>query len=47
MTDSPDEEDGGWGDEAREEVRLCCEERGVTFEFRMDFEDEGIEEDSE
>ncbi|TNY24504.1 Proteophosphoglycan 5 [Rhodotorula diobovata] len=47
VTDSPDEEDGGWGDEAREEVRLCCEERGVTFEFRMDFEDEGIEEDSE
>ena len=38
VTDSPDE----WGDEAIDEARLRCEEVGVRFEFRMDFEEEDV-----
>ncbi|GAA5943699.1 hypothetical protein JCM3775_001340 [Rhodotorula graminis] len=37
VTDSPDV----WGEEAIDEARLRCEDVGVRFEFRMDFEEEG------
>ncbi|GAA5840998.1 hypothetical protein JCM9279_001287 [Rhodotorula babjevae] len=37
VTDNPDD----WGQETIDEARLRCEEVGVRFEFRMDFEEEG------
>ncbi|GAA5906693.1 hypothetical protein JCM8208_006356 [Rhodotorula glutinis] len=37
VTDNPDE----WGEEAIDEATLRCEELGVRFKFRMDFEEEG------